>query len=97
MPFKAERISSGPDEGKFQVINTETGEVKARGTTKDKAQSQARLLNAIEFNPSFVPRGSKKNVSERETLTEALSDYFQVNIDEARKKKPKKGDPGYKG
>ncbi len=98
MPFKAERIDSGPDEGKFRVINTETGEVKAGATSKEKAESQIRLLNAIEFNPSFVPRGPKKNVLERETLTGALTDYFQVNIDEAQKaKKPKKGEPGYTG
>jgi len=30
--------------------------VKAKGTTKKKAEAQKRLLNAIEHNPNFKPR-----------------------------------------
>jgi len=32
---------------------------KAKHTTLQKAEAQQRLLNAIEHNPDFVPRGSK--------------------------------------
>jgi hypothetical protein len=30
---------------------------KAKHTTKAKAEAQRRLLNAIEHNPNFKPRG----------------------------------------
>ena len=36
------------------------GGVKAKHTTKAKAKSQERLLNAIEHNPGFVPRKKGK-------------------------------------
>jgi hypothetical protein len=32
---------------RYQVKNTETGKIHAKGTTKEKAEAQARLLNAI--------------------------------------------------
>lgn len=32
--------------------------VKARCTTLKKAKAQVRLMNAIDHNPSFVPRGN---------------------------------------
>ncbi len=100
MPFKMEEITSGSDNGKFRVLNTDTGEVKAGASTKEKAEAQLRLLRGIEAG-TLTPRGSKKFVPERETVTGALSNYFQVNIDEAQKakkdKKPKKGEPGYIG
>ena len=34
--------------------------VHAKHTTMAKAKGQERLLNAIEHNPSFKPRGGKK-------------------------------------
>lgn len=34
--------------GKVQVVNTRTGHVKAKGTTKAKAQRQVNLLRDIE-------------------------------------------------
>lgn len=37
----------------FEVINVDTGAVKSRKTTKEKAEKQIRLLNAIEHG--FVP------------------------------------------
>ena len=40
---------------KFQVKTP--GGVKAKGTSKKQADSQARLLNALEHNPHFNPRG----------------------------------------
>jgi hypothetical protein len=38
----------------YQVINVDTGDVKSRKTTKEKAEKQIRLLNAIEHG--FVPK-----------------------------------------
>lgn len=35
------------------------GGVKAKNTTLRKAKKQQRLLNAIEYNPGFVPRKKK--------------------------------------
>lgn len=32
---------------RYQVKNPDTGKVHAKGTTKEKAEAQARLLNAI--------------------------------------------------
>ena len=45
-------------DGKFEV-RTPSG-VKAKGTTLRKAKAQQRLLNAIDNNPDFTPRGSRK-------------------------------------
>lgn len=36
------------------------GGVKAKKTTKKKAEAQKRLLNAIEHNPDFKSRGKGK-------------------------------------
>lgn len=44
--------------GKYRV-STPHG-VKAKGTTRAKAKAQERLLNAIEHNPDFKPRKSKR-------------------------------------
>jgi len=46
--------------GKKYEVRTPHG-VKAKGTTKEKAEAQERLLNAIEHNPDFVPRKKKKH------------------------------------
>ena len=42
-------------------VSTPSG-VKAKHTTKEKAKAQQRLLNAIEHNPGFKPRASKKQL-----------------------------------
>ena len=36
------------DNGKFQVKNSRTGEVKAKNTTKVKAEKQVKLLSYLE-------------------------------------------------
>lgn len=50
MPVKIRKTSGG----KYRV-STPNG-VKSKGTTKAKAESQERLLNAIEHNPDFRKR-----------------------------------------
>lgn len=36
------------DDGKFEVLNSKTGKVHAKHTTKEKADAQVRLLHMIE-------------------------------------------------
>lgn len=54
MPAK---IHKNPD-GSYRVETPNA--VHAKKTTKKKAEAQARLLNAIEHNPDFVPYAKKK-------------------------------------
>ncbi len=44
--------------GKCYSVRTPHG-TKARCTTRRKAKAQERLLNAIEHNPGFRPRGRR--------------------------------------
>ena len=53
MPVKISKTKGG----KYSVRTP--GGVKAKGTTKEKAVKQERLLNAIEHNPNFTPRNKK--------------------------------------
>jgi len=52
MPVKIRKTKKG----KYQV-STPSG-VKAKGTTKEKAESQERLLNAVEHG--WKPTGKKR-------------------------------------
>lgn len=54
MPVKIRKTKSG----KYSVRTP--GGVKAKGTTKAKAEAQERLLNAVEHNPDFRKRIQKK-------------------------------------
>jgi hypothetical protein len=89
MPFKAQRISSGKDAGKYKVVNTDTGEVKARATSKENAEKQVRLLNAIENNPDFKPRKKDKGdlLGELEDVLEFPLDKGEYGPDGKKKKK----------
>ena len=44
-----------PTDGKYSVVNRESGSVKSKGTTKAKAVRQERLLRAVEHG--FKPTG----------------------------------------
>lgn len=52
MPVKIRKTKKG----KYQVSTP--GGVKAKGTTKEKAESQERLLNAVEHG--WKPTGKKR-------------------------------------
>jgi len=54
MPFAMRKLPTGH----YEVVNTESGKVKAKHTTKAKAQAQLRLLNAIAYG-GFTPSGQK--------------------------------------
>ena len=44
-------------DGRFEVVNTATGKVHARHTSRVKAERQVRLLHAVEhgFKPTGKP------------------------------------------
>jgi len=44
----------------YKVMNKETKKVHAKCTTKEKAQKQLRLLHAIDHNPNFIVRKTRK-------------------------------------
>jgi hypothetical protein len=45
MPYKKIKL---PNKNKYKVVNKKTGEIKAKNTTKQKADNQIRLLNYVE-------------------------------------------------
>ena len=55
MPAKSRKITRGKNKGKYRV-STPKG-VKSKATTKKKAESQKRLLNAIDHG--WKPTGKK--------------------------------------
>ena len=58
MPAKVTKVKGG-----YQVKTPNA--VHAKHTTKAKAKSQQRLLNAIEHNPNFKPRGPSPHTVRR--------------------------------
>lgn len=40
----------------YEVVNKNTGEVKAKHATKEDAERQVRLLHAIENDPNWEPK-----------------------------------------
>ncbi len=56
MPAKVKKITKGSRKGKYKVETP--GGVKARGTTKEKAEAQRRLLEGVERG--WRPTGKKK-------------------------------------
>ena len=47
MPYTIHKIRN---QNKYKVINTKTGEIHAKGTTKQKAEAQKRILAKLEFS-----------------------------------------------
>jgi len=45
MPYAIRKVRN---QNKFKVINTETKEIHAKGTTKKKAEAQIRVLEQLE-------------------------------------------------
>lgn len=50
MPYQVRKAEDGDG---YEVINSDTGDVKAKHATKEDADDQVKLLNAIEhgYNP----------------------------------------------
>jgi len=57
MPYTIRKVSN---KNCYKVMNKKTKRVFAKCTTKEKANKQLRLLNAIEYNKNFVPRKTAK-------------------------------------
>jgi len=53
MPYAIRALPTGH----YEVINRESRQVKAKHTTKAKAEAQVRLLNAIDHG--FIPSQQK--------------------------------------
>ncbi len=53
-----------PNKGKFEVVNTETGQVKGTHDSRVKAQRQRRLLETIKHNPNWKPTGKLAKAAE---------------------------------
>ena len=47
MPYTIRKL---PNKNKYKVTDTETKRIISKGTTKKKAESQVKLLNAIHHN-----------------------------------------------
>lgn len=45
MPYKITKLKNNL----YQVKNTKTGDILAKGTTKNKAEKQIKLLNIIHY------------------------------------------------
>jgi hypothetical protein len=52
MPYATRKTKSG----KTRVVNKETGRVLAKGTSKQKAEAQVRLVEGIKHNPEFAKK-----------------------------------------
>ena len=55
MPYSIRHLPTGG----YEVVNTESKKVHSKSTTKEKAQAQVRLLNAIHYG--FTPTGKSKS------------------------------------
>lgn len=49
MPYEIKKV----DGDGYEVINSETKEVKAKHATKEDAERQVRLLHAVENDPNW--------------------------------------------
>lgn len=61
MPFIIRKVRN---QNCYEVKNKNTGKVHAKCTTKDKANKQIRLLNAIEYG-GWKPTGKKSRSRSR--------------------------------
>ena len=53
MPYQIKKVRG---KSCYRVTNKKTGKLHAKCTTMKKAQKQVKLMNALEYNPRFVPR-----------------------------------------
>lgn len=67
MPFSIRKI---PNKKCYKVENTRTKRVFARCTTKKRAESQLRLLRALEYNKNFVFRPEKRKILKKPRKTQ---------------------------
>ena len=56
MPYKIEANGDGT----YKVINSLTGKVHARRTSKSRAEKQVRLMEAYDANPGWRGRRARR-------------------------------------
>lgn len=61
MPYAARKLTGG----KYRVVNTATGAVKAKRTSKRKAEAQLRILNSAEPAPAVKPKRKRRRAKSR--------------------------------
>ena len=66
MPFT---IRKAPNRRCYRVTNTKTKKVFARCSSRKNAESQVRLLRAIEYNKNFVLRPEKRRVTRKRRVS----------------------------
>lgn len=59
MPAKVRKVAQGKKKGQYKVITPEG--VTAKGTTKEKAEAQRRLLEGVKHG--WRPTGKKKKAA----------------------------------
>ena len=52
MPWAIRKIGGG----KYRVVNTESGEVHAKATSKKNAEAQVRLLHGVKYGTKLKGR-----------------------------------------
>mgnify|MGYP001226494165 FL=1 len=58
MPYTIRKVRNQPC---YKVYNKKTKKVHAKCTSREKAQKQIRLLNAIKYNKKFKLNKTRKN------------------------------------
>ena len=62
MPYTIRKL---PHKSCYRITNTKTKKVFARCSTKKNAESQLRLLRAMEYNKGFVFQKEKRRVPKK--------------------------------
>jgi hypothetical protein len=62
MPYTVRKL---PHKSCYRITNTKTKKVFARCSTKKNAESQLRLLRAMEYNKGFVFQKEKRRVPKK--------------------------------
>ena len=66
MPYDIIKL---PKKNRYKVVNKKSKKVFAHNTSKKNAESQVRLLNAIENNKKFILRTEKRRVPKKPRKT----------------------------
>jgi len=62
MPYTIRKIAN---KNCYRVVNNKTKRVHSKCTTRKNAERQVRLLRALDYNPSFVPRKNTKTLKRK--------------------------------
>lgn len=75
MPYAIEKT-----DGKFSVVNTETGSVKSKATTKTNAQRQINLLRGLEhgWKPTGTYTDFVKAEFKKRPATTSASQWMKI-------------------